>query len=363
MRTASQRSETAPRPRSWRYCRGAAGNLSELPRRPVLVGAAREQLSRLPTASVDCCITSPPYYQLRDYGVAGQLGAEPHVDDWVSGLRGVLAEVARVLKPTGSLWLNLGDAYSRHARYGAPPKSLLLGPERLLLGLAADGWLVRNKVVWAKPNPMPRPVTDRLTTTYEPVYFLTRSPSYTFTLDDIREPHRSRRPAKSDSPASPAKYGGTAWAGALAGSNAGLLRAHREGRVGHPLGKNPGDVWTIATAGYRGAHFATFPEALVERPIRATCPERVCTACGQPWQRQVESLRQLLPACDCQADWRPGVVLDPFFGAGTVGVVAERLGRDWLGVELNPAYAALAEQRIQQARQGADKPEPRADAA
>ncbi len=363
MLPTSHRTETVLRPSSWRYCRGAAGSFSELPRRRVLVGAAEEQLRRLPTASVDCCITSPPYYQLRDYGVTGQLGAEPHVDGWVTSVRGVLAEVARVLKPTGSLWLNLGDAYSRHARYGAPPKSLLLAPERLLLALAADGWLVRNKVVWAKPNPMPRSVTDRLTTTYEPVYFLTRSAAYTFDLDNIREPHRSGRRSSGDSPASPAKYGGTACAGPLAGSNAGLLRAHREGRVGHPLGKNPGDLWTIATARYRGAHFATFPPALLERPIRATCPERLCRGCGQPWRSISARPDSLVSSCGCEAGWRRGVVLDPFFGSGTVGVVAERLGRDWLGIELNPAYAALAEQRIEQARQGADNRPPRADAA
>src|SRR5450759_3518056 len=169
------------RPGGWRYCRASASSpgtdagFAASPRRQLLIGDAAETLRLLPTGSIDCCITSPPYFQLRDYGVTGQLGMEPQIDDWVANLRAVMREVARVFKPTGSLWLNLGDAYSRGSRYGAPTKSLLLGPERLLLGLAADGWLVRNKVVWAKPNPMPHAVRDRLNTTYEVVYFLTRS--------------------------------------------------------------------------------------------------------------------------------------------------------------------------------------------
>jgi DNA modification methylase len=358
----------------WRYHRAhptAPEPLAELPRNRVLIGDAREQLSRLPADSVDCCVTSPPYYQLRDYGVAGQLGLEAHVDDWVAGLRAVLAEVGRVLKPTGALWLNLGDAYSTARRYGAPPKGLLLAPERLLLALAQDGWLVRNKVIWAKPNPMPHSVRDRLNTSYELVYLLVRSRTYVFHLDEIRAPHRSapprkasrRRVGKYDSPT-------RSWAGTLAPSRDNLPQVRANGRLGHVLGKNPGDVWWLPTGGFKGAHFATFPEALIERPVRATCPERLCTACGSPWQRavtrrasrdgQATSLGQrhgdyqlgsLQPTCPCASSWRPGVVLDPFFGAGTVGVVAERLRRDWLGVELNPAYAQLAESRIHAARQ------------
>jgi DNA modification methylase len=140
----------------------------------------------------------------------------------------------------------------------------------------------------------------------------------------------------------------------------GLNRLKVEGRAGHPLGKNPGDVWRLPTAAYRGAHFATFPQALVERPLLATCPQRVCAACGTPWQREavdrsqaVPVLGQLRPACTCCAETTPGIVLDPFFGSGTIGVVAERFGRDWLGVELNAKYAALARERINAARKQA----------
>lgn len=340
----------------------------ELPRNTILVGDAKDELRRLPPASVDCVVTSPPYFQLRDYGVPGQLGLEPTVTHWVEQLRAVMAEVARVLKRSGSVWLDLGDSFSRHRRLGAPPKSLLLGPERLLVALAADGWLVRNKVIWAKPNPMPASVADRLNLTYDIVYFLVKSPRYFFDLDAIRVPHLTRQGRRAKTPV----HGVPPWAGPLAGKQDGLRRARPHGLPGHHLGKNPGDVWVIPTRGYRGAHFATFPEALVERPILASCPEAVCTACAQPWRRRhtvhrrgsarpagrEEHVRRypgrwlttyevgpLLP-CRCGAPTQPGVVLDPFFGTGTVGVVAERYGRDWLGIELNRAYAEMAEERI-----------------
>src|SRR5256885_9171231 len=137
------------------------------PRNTILTGDAVTRLRELPPASVDCVVTSPPYFQLRDYGVPGQLGLEPTVSGWVADLRQICREVARVLVPTGSLWLNLADSFSRHDRYGAPTKGLLLAPERLLLALAQDGWIVRNKVIWSKPNPMPNSVTDPLALTYE----------------------------------------------------------------------------------------------------------------------------------------------------------------------------------------------------
>jgi DNA modification methylase len=311
--------------------------MRELPRNTILVGDAALRLRELPDASIDCAITSPPYFQLRNYQATDQIGLESHVDEWVAALRRVFGEVARVLKPTGVQWLNLGDSFSRHHRYGAPSKSLLLAPERLLLALAADGWIVRNKVIWAKTNPLPSAVTDRLALTYEVVYFLTRSPRYFFDLNAIREPFRTSdaqraRPPLNLSPS---------WTGTLDATLA-LRRKPVAGRPGHPLGKNPGDVWQIATRGYKGAHFATFPEALVRRPLLATCPQAVCDACGQPWQRRDGHLE----ACACGAPTQPGVVLDPFFGSGTVGVAAKKHGRDWIGIELNPAYVRLAEARL-----------------
>lgn len=311
--------------------------MSRIPRNTILVGDALEQLRTLPPASVDCVITSPPYYQLRDYGVAGQLGTEPHVDCWVENLVAVFHEVARVLKPTGVVWLNLGDSYSRHVRYGAPPKSLLLGPERLLLALAADGWLIRNKIVWAKPNAVPTSVTDRLQTTHEPVYFLVRQRRYYFDLDAIRVPYRSapRASQPSGSRALP-----VAVTGPLAQRKLGLV-AHSGQQ--NPRGRNPGDVWTIAPRPYSGAHFATFPPALVEPPLRATCPRWTCAECGLPWRGEQ-------PSCAGHTGRLPGLVLDAFLGTGTVAEVARRHGRDWLGIELNPAYADLARSRLNSAQ-------------
>jgi site-specific DNA-methyltransferase (adenine-specific) len=321
----------------------------------VIVGDAATKLAEIATDSVDCVITSPPYFRLRNYGEKKQIGLEDHVDKWVNQLRQVFTEVARTLKPTGSVWLNLGDSYSRHPSAGAPPKSLLLAPERLLIALAADGWIVRNKVIWAKTNPMPASVRDRLAATHEYLYLLTRSRDYFFDLDAIRIPHTSTKKTPADTTADypPIDSAPPTWAGPLAGNNTGLSRLKRDGRVGHRLGKNPGDVWTMPTASFHGAHFATFPQRLVLRPLLASCPERTCTGCGQPWTRNplrtlghLAVAGRLAPRCDCGSGWKPGLVLDPFFGAGTVALVAEQHRRRWLGIELNPKFRDLAMNRI-----------------
>ncbi len=326
-----------------------------LPRNVVLVGDVRQRLAELPAGSVDCVMTSPPYFQLRNYGRPEQIGLEANVEAWAEELRLVMRDVARVLKPGGSVWLNVGDSYSRHTRYGATSKSLLLGPERLVLALCRDGWIVRNRVAWVKRNTMPTSVGDRLACTWETVYLLVRSRRYFFDLDAIRVPHRSipRAPYRTATDGYPPQ-GVTpeGWGGPLAGSHTGLSSLKARGLVGHPLGKNPGDAWTTAVSNFRGQHFATFPTALVTRPLLASCPERVCRTCGQPWQRSPSRTTHsaLQPTCTCKRGWRAGLVLDPFFGAGTVGLVAEQYGRDWLGIELNPAFAAIARRRITAAR-------------
>jgi site-specific DNA-methyltransferase (adenine-specific) len=323
-------------------------------RNTILVGDAVQRLRGLESASVDCVVTSPPYFSLRDYGVEGQIGLEGRVGEWVDRLVAVLDEVGRVIKPSGSVWLNLGDSYAQSPSHGAPAKSLVLGPERLLISLIQRGWILRNKVVWAKPNPMPSSVRDRLTCTWEPMYLLVRSREYFFDLDSARVPHRSRRQA---SPGTRVPRAKASWAGPLAGNQAGLGKMKQAGMVGHPLGKNPGDVWMLSTSNFRGGHHATFPESLVERPIRLGCPERVCVSCGAAWRRS--ALRtvghlavagRLEPACTCRAEHRPGLVLDPFMGSGTTAVVAERLGREWIGVEINPEFADIATRRIHDAR-------------
>lgn len=287
--------------------------------------------------------------------MSGQLGLEPAVNDWVGNLHAVAGQLARVLTPTGSFWLNVADTYATDARQGAQRKSLLLGPERLALALVKDGWRLRNKIVWQKANPMPSSVRDRLSCTWEALYVFTRSPIYFFDLDAIRVPHQSQPPkAKSSVNRSRTR---DAWRGPNGDDASGLLVMKAKGRVGHPLGKNPGDVWRIASSNYRGGHHATFPVRLAERAIAAGCPELRCSRCRQSWQRPTiralggTAVRgALLASCTCDAPAEPGLTLDPFMGAGTTAVAAERLGRDWLGIELNPDFATLAMERIHAAR-------------
>lgn len=290
--------------------------LSALPLGQILIGDAAVHLADIPDNSIDMVLTSPPYFRLRDYQVDGQIGLEPHVNQWVDELAVVVAGLKRVLRPTGTLWLNLGDSYSTHVSQGAPRKSLLLGPERVAARLLESGWVLRNKIIWAKANPMPSSVRDRLTCGHEYLYVLAHSHRYHFDLDAIRIPHRT---TASSSRAVRPRPEREAWRGPNSDNASGLDGLHDRGLVGHPLGKNPGDVWTIPSSNFRGAHHATFPIELARRAILAGCPPG-------------------------------GVVLDPFMGAGTTAVAAEQLGRDWLGIELNPEFAALANQRIAAAR-------------
>lgn len=315
------------------------------PRNQLLIGDAVEILRTLRSGSIDCIVTSPPYFGLRDYRMVEAMGLEETVEEWVRRLRVVMGEIARIIVPTGSVWLNLGDSYSRSARTGAPPKSLLLAPERLAIALIEDGWIIRNRVTWAKTNPMPLAVRDRLTSTSDVVFFLTRSPRYHFDLDAIRPHYEVPRDDLPDVASDELVSG------------------------------NPGDVWQLPIAHYRGAHTSTFPTSLVERPLLATCPLKVCVICGTPWKtspgatyvlgkrtstgqtdrfvrryptawRVVRRPGPVAAACDCNGSTRPGLVLDPFFGTGTTGVVAKNLGRDWLGVEVDPETAELAWERL-----------------
>jgi DNA modification methylase len=318
----------------------------------ILIGDARVVLNTLPSKHVDCVVTSPPYFRLRNYQHPGQLGLEQLIDDWVANLRHVLQATERVLTPTGTVWLNLGDSYST-GREGAAAKSLLLGPERLAFALIKDGWLVRNKVVWAKRNPMPSAVRDRLTCSWEVIYLLTRNRDYFFDLDAIRQPHTSSKKAS----ATPRGWSvPPAWR-VTPTTNSGLDELAAAGRVGHPLGKNPGDVWQMSTAAYRGPHHAVFPVSLAERPILAGSPERRCARCRAPWRRETARrlghlavLGKLRATCACPTHSEPGVVLDPFIGSGSTAIAAERHGRNWVGVEVNSDFARLADQRIRAAR-------------
>jgi len=317
----------------------------------VIIGDCRETLRALPEATFQCCVTSPPYWLLRDYGHSSQIGIEPTPDAYVEALVGVFSLVRRVLKDDGTLWLNVGDSYAascgggqgKNSKFldreasrlgvreqkqskvtgGLKPKDLCGIPWRLALALQADGWWLRSDVIWHKPNPMPESVTDRPTKAHEYVFMLAKSERYFYDADAIKEPgvdtgqpdavvdaNRDRRrdgtvPGKGEAHSEGTKSGGN-----LSAAYAGANWAVR--------GRNARSVWTIPTQPYNGAHFATMPPRLAERCILAG--SRVGTA-----------------------------VLDPFIGSGTVGVVAEGLGRRWLGCELNAEYETLIRKRTAQA--------------
>jgi DNA modification methylase len=274
------------------------------------LGDALEVLSTMDAGSVDCIVTSPPYYGLRDYGVDGQIGLERTPAEFVERLRAVFAEARRVLADHGTCWVNIGDSYAskpagdgssgRRDRRGAglldkrgdrPEKNLLGIPWRLAFALQDDGWILRNAVVWAKPNAMPSPVTDRFSTTYELVFLLTKRPRYWFDLDVIREP--LLRPEARDGTR---VFGGkNKGAKGGVGASARLRGKNTYGGAG-PSGRNPGDVWTIATRPYPGAHYATFPVDLPLRCITAGCPSEVCTVCGEPRRRIQARGRDLDPS-------------------------------------------------------------------
>ncbi|RWU16260.1 DNA-methyltransferase [Xanthomonas phaseoli] len=309
------------------------------------VGDCLNILPILDNASVQTCITSPPYYGLRDYGMAGQIGLEETPAAYVARLVAVFAEVRRVLRDDGTLWLNLGDSYAaggrggggsfmaeradaawsgrgeatgwRSAPAGLKHKDLVGIPWRVAFALQEAGWYLRQDIIWAKPNPMPESVGDRCTKAHEYLFLLSKSPRYYFDQGAIRE-QATGSAIKADGTRS--RRDSFARAGAVAhhvlpGQQAAQHRETRDGEAFDIDTRNKRSVWTVATKPFREAHFATFPEQLIEP----------CVLAGAP---------------------AGGVVLDPFMGAGTTAVVAERLGRRWLGVELNPEYADIAQERL-----------------
>lgn len=260
----------------------------------ILTGDALTLLKHLQACSVSTCITSPPYWGLRDYGIPGQIGAEIKVDDYVTHLVAVFAEVRRVLRVDGTLWLNIGDSYTsggrtwrqtdkknsaREMNYRAPTpaglksKDLIGVPWRLAFALQADGWYLRSEVIWHKPNGLPESVKDRPSRNHEYIFLLSKNERYYYNYDDTREPAVN-----------------------------GNVKAMRS-------------VWSINTEPLKEAHFAAFPTQLVARCISAGCPS-------------------------------DAVVLDPFFGAGTVGVVCQQQSRRFVGIELNPEYVEIAKKRL-----------------
>ncbi|MFT3663044.1 MAG: site-specific DNA-methyltransferase [Gordonia sp. (in: high G+C Gram-positive bacteria)] len=328
----------------------AATATDDVPRRVIRHGDALDELRRLPGGVVDQIVTSPPYYRLRDYDVDGQIGAESSIEGWVADMLAIADEATRVLVPTGTYWLNVGDTFATAKKDGAPRKSLLLGPERLALAMVDRGWILRSKVVWHKPNPTPSSVRDRLTSSWEYIYIFARAPRYYFDLDSIRQP--LKQPASTPRKSPVDLRGHESWRGSHSSPADGLARMHQRGISGHPLGKNPGDLWTLAASRGHGDHHATFPLRLASRMVVTGCPERRCARCRAPHVRPVERLGEtatrlaLTPTCECRVASEPGLVCDPFMGSGTTAVAAKTLGRDWYGIELNPDFADAARHRV-----------------
>lgn len=315
----------------------------------VFCGDALEVLKTMESDSVHTCITSPPYFNLRDYEHPGQIGRENNVDDYISKLVDVFREVRRILREDGTLWVNIGDSYATSS--GAQPprntrnicghtekkvpsgykkKDLIGIPWMLAFALRADGWYLRQDIIWQKPNCMPESVKDRCTKSHEYIFLLSKSPQYYFDAEAIsepvadstikrcqqdiknqagsnRQPGRNGRPMKAALP----RFGGNKYGDSEAAEN----RTKSGNAYTLKPKRNKRSVWTVSTRAFKGAHFAVFPENLIWP----------CVLAGSP---------------------KGGVVLDPFTGSGTTGVVSKKLGRDFIGIEINPQYQEMASKRI-----------------
>lgn len=363
----------------------------------VYQGDVLEILRQLPDEFVQCVVTSPPYYGLRDYGVEGQIGLEKTPEEYVDKLVEVFREVRRVLRKDGTVWLNLGDTYcgtGDKGEYKDPkykdgrngqvvavnkklpnlkPKDLIGIPWRVAFALQADGWWLRSDIIWHKPNPMPESVTDRPTKAHEYIFLLSKNQRYFYDADAIREPHITDAPNKFRNRAKE-NYNN---------SYPGGLFSEGIRPEGHPFGRNKRTVWTVSTQPYKGAHFATFPPKLIEPCILAGTSPKACPKCGAPWERIIElgniqstgggyirhegNFNKLSngqnktimiqrehitigwqPTCSCPDNDGSGkcIVLDPFAGSGTTLYVAELHERDSIGIELNPDYCKLIEERM-----------------
>ena len=281
----------------------------------ILLGDSLVVLKTIPSDSVHCCVTSPPYYALRDYEAEGQIGREATPEEYIGRLVAVFHEVKRVLRPDGTFWLNIADTYCKHPQQWAKQKDMLGIPWRLALALRSDGWYLRSNVIWEKGNAMPESVTDRCSRSYEHVFQLSKSKRYYFDRAAIAEPIAPSTLVRMRS----GRSGSHKYAESVPGQTVQAInRPRKAGGISEeelPTHRNKRDVWHINTASYSGAHFAAFPPQLAETCILASCPVG-------------------------------GIVLDPFFGSGTTGLAAKRHDRHYIGVEINPDFCRLAEERI-----------------
>lgn len=307
-------------------------------------GDAFNLIEDVPDDSIHCAVTSPPYWGLRDYETEDQMGLEDSVSEYIENLVELGKELQRVIRSDGSWWLNIGDVFAQEETEiegnRLPRKSKLLLPHRVAIALAESGWVVRSDVVWSKPNPMPHSTQDRLNEEKEFVFQLANSPDYWFDLDPIREPYSDSSIERIESDAPILNRATDRYADSTP-----ISGGENYSREINPDGKNPGDVWEFTVPSFSEAHFAVYPESLVERPIKSTCPPTVCASCGAPYERGEEK-DEWLQVCSCSSkETAPGIVLDPFVGSGTTASTAKRLGRQFIGFELNPDYVAIAQQR------------------
>ena len=392
--------------------------------REILHGDVLDKLATISDETIDVIISSPPFWSLRDYSVEGQIGLEPDFHDYLNTMQKVMDGLKRVLKPTGTCWINLGDTYnssgssSNHPRYwdgreknidggikqvskSVETKSLLGIPQRFMINCIDNGWICRNDIVWSKVNAMPSSVKDRFSNKHERIFFFSKNKRYYFDLDAVRVPSKTAskpfnvRVRDSDTNRflqgatdsekqnhnGKGEYNGKAskeylqkWIkneDSIHGTNA-----------NNPKGKNPGDIFQINPKPFPEAHFATFPLELPLKILKCACPNQVCNKCGKAREsitdHTVEYFRENnrvdknivydkhshverppsnwkpkekdkiigYTDCGCNAGFKPGIVLDPFFGAGTVGLAAEKLGLNWIGIELNAEYIKIAQNRL-----------------
>jgi len=374
----------------------------------ILIGDCQEQMKNIPDKSIYCCVTSPPYYGLRDYKIDGQVGLEKTPEKYIQKIVDVFSDVHRILRDDGTVWINLGDSYvssgvkngnvNNEAStldggkttqamaasvegqfiYDRKPKDLLGIPWRVAFALQADGWYLRQDIIWHKPNPMPESVRDRCTKSHEYVFLLSKSPRYFYDSDAIKEESidpesRIGRNKRYDDKFVGQKFSNT--------------RGFSKIEVGTKyLTRNKRSVWTVSTQPFKGSHFAVYPPKLVEPMILAGCPDRCCPVCGAGWVRitkhhkgihnpkasKDQKIRQdgvrtgglhnttigsgqhgwdetlgFEPSCDCNStDYIPGTVIDPFGGSGTTAYVANAYGRNAILCELNPEYENLIRERL-----------------
>ena len=266
----------------------------------IMVGDARERLREIPDGSVRTCVTSPPYWGLRDYGNDEQIGLESGLNEYVASLVLIFDEVRRVLTDDGTLWLNLGDSYLKE-------KQLAGVPWRVAFALQDNGWILRQDIIWAKPNPMPESVTDRCTKAHEYIFLMSKNPRYYYDHESVKEPALHANDKRAGN-------GRHTYTGKRA-KNDGLVQ---QSFVTINETANKRSVWNVGVARFKDAHFAVYPPALIEPCVKAGSAEG-------------------------------DTVLDPFSGSGTTGEVALKLGRNYIGTELNPDYAKLSEKRITEA--------------